>query len=298
VTEKHSAADEDNLYKVGSSCMQGWRPNMEDAHVHILSLGPGDPPAAYFAVFDGHGGAKTAAYCANNLHRFITGRPEYGNGRVEEALSEGFLECDRAMQEVESVKSDMSGSTAVAVLVRWPQLWCANTGDSRCVAGVAGDAWPLSNDHKPMDTKERDRIETAGGFVCCHRVNGNLAVSRSMGDFCFKQNEGLSQAEQIVTCLPDIKRATVGQDWDFVLLACDGIWDVMSSQAVVDFVTQRVGRAEQPERICEELMDLCMAPQLLRSGLGSDNMTCVLVCLLGGKPYEALAERCRRHTAA
>jgi hypothetical protein len=45
---------------------------MEDAHVHILSLGPGDPPAAYFAVFDGHGGARTAAYCANNLHRCLS----------------------------------------------------------------------------------------------------------------------------------------------------------------------------------------------------------------------------------
>jgi protein phosphatase 2C family protein 2/3 len=217
---------------------------------------------------------------------------------VEEALSEGFLECDRAMQEVESMKGDMSGSTAVVVLVRWPQLWCANAGDSRCVAGVAGDALPLSYDHKPMDAKERQRIEAAGGFVCCHRVNGNLAVSRCMGDFSFKQNKSLSQAEQIVTCLPDIERATVGRDWDFILLACDGIWDVMSSQEVVDFVGLRVGRAEQPERICEELMASCMAPLWPPYGLGGDNMTCVLVCLLGNEPYEVLAERCRRHTAA
>jgi len=298
ITTKESTALENGKYKVGSSCMQGWRVSMEDAHVHILSLGPEDPSAAYFGVFDGHGGAKVAAYCANNLHRHILRRQEYEQGKVEEALVEGFLECDRVMKTEESLKDEMAGATAVVVMVKGDSLYCANAGDSRCVTGIGGAARPLSFDHKPMDTKERARIEAAGGFVEFNRVNGNLALSRAMGDFVFKMNDKLSQADQIVTCQPDVEAATIGEDWDFLLLACDGIWDVLSNQEVVDFVTQRIGQAMEPEDICEELMTRCLSPDCQMGGLGCDNMTCVLVCLLHDQPYQVLVERCARQAAA
>lgn len=276
--------------------MQGWRVSMEDAHCHILSLGPEDPKAAYYGVFDGHGGAKVAAYCANNLHRYVLRRPEYEAGKMEEAIRQGFLDCDTAMRTEESLKDEMAGSTAVVVFTRGKELWCANAGDSRCVAGVGGVARPLSNDHKPMDTKERARIETAGGFVEFNRVNGNLALSRAMGDFVFKMNDKLGQSEQIVTCDPDIEIGEITEDWDFILLACDGIWDVLSNQEVTDFITQRLGQAMEPEDICEELMNRCLSPDCQMGGLGCDNMTCVLVCLLHGKPYQALVERCARQS--
>ena len=134
--------------------MQGWRVSMEDAHCHILSLSPEDPDAAYvvlkkvffslisellvryYGVFDGHGGAKVAAFSANNLHRYIVRRSEYKEGDVEEALRQGFMECDRAMRTEESLKDEMAGCTAVVVMTKGKELWCANAGDSRCIAGV------------------------------------------------------------------------------------------------------------------------------------------------------------------
>ena len=177
---------------------------MEDAHCHILSLSPEDPEAAYFGVFDGHGGAKVAAYAANNLHKIILKRNEFTAEDKEEAIREGFLECDRIMKTVDSLKDEMAGCTAVTVFVCGKELWCANAGDSRCVAGVDGVARPLSTDHKPMDVLEKERIEAAGGFVEFNRVNGNLALSRALGDFVFKMNDQLPQSHQIVTCLPDI----------------------------------------------------------------------------------------------
>ena len=106
-----------------------------------------------------------------------------------------------------------------------------------------------------QDEKERERIEAAGGFVEFNRVNGNLALSRALGDFVFKMNEKLTQSEQIVTCLPDILHQIIEPDWDFILLACDGIWDVLSSQEVTDFITERISRGMEPEDICEELMN-------------------------------------------
>jgi len=267
---------------------------MEDAHCHILSLGPEDPNASYYGVFDGHGGAKVAAYCANNLHRYIVRRPEYSAGQVEEGVRSGFLECDTAMRSEETLKDEMAGSTAVVVITRGNDLWCANAGDSRCVASVDGIAKPLSRDHKPMDSKERARIEAAGGFVEFNRVNGNLALSRAMGDFVFKMNEKLPQSDQIVTCNPDIEHEVVEDNWDFLILACDGIWDVLTNQEVTDFITQRLGQAMEPEDICEELMNRCLSPDCQMGGLGCDNMTCVLVCLLHGRPYQSLVEKCAR----
>jgi len=78
VTAKETSNCQNNLYKVGSSCMQGWRINMEDAHTHILSLNE-DPDTPFFGVYDGHGGAKIAQYAGRNLHKYIVKRPEYQN---------------------------------------------------------------------------------------------------------------------------------------------------------------------------------------------------------------------------
>jgi len=267
---------------------------MEDAHCHILSLGPEDPSASYYAVFDGHGGAKVAHYCANNLHRYVLRRQEYQQGDVETALKEGFLDCDQAMRVEESLKDEMAGSTAITVLMQGNKLWCANAGDSRSIAGVAGEAKALSYDHKPVDPKERARIEGAGGFVEFNRVNGNLALSRAMGDFVFKMNDKLSASEQIVTCYPDVETAEVSDDWDFLLLACDGIWDVLSNQEVSDFVLSRLGQGLEPEDVCEELMTRCLSPDCQMGGLGCDNMTCVLVVFLHGQSYQTVVERCAR----
>ncbi len=105
-------------------------------------------------------------------------------------------------------------------------------GDSRCVAQVRGAAEALSVDHKPGDEPERQRIESAGGFVEFNRVNGNLALSRALGDFAFKGNDTLSAEEQIVSGCPDVQVRTVDEDWEFLILACDGIWDVLSNQEV------------------------------------------------------------------
>ena len=77
----------------------------------------------YFGVFDGHGGSKVAAYAANNLHRFIVKREEYKENR-EEAIKEGFLECDRTMKTVDSLKDEMAGCTAITAMVRGKVILC------------------------------------------------------------------------------------------------------------------------------------------------------------------------------
>ncbi|XP_070064637.1 probable protein phosphatase 2C T23F11.1 isoform X2 [Drosophila virilis] len=87
VTAKESSYCQNQQYRVGSSCMQGWRINMEDSHTHILAL-PDDPKAAFFAVYDGHGGATVAQYAGKHLHKFVLKRPEYNENDIEKALKQ------------------------------------------------------------------------------------------------------------------------------------------------------------------------------------------------------------------
>lgn len=145
---------------------------------------------------------------------------------------QGFLDLDDAMRTEDCLKDESSGSTAITVLIRGDQLYAGNAGDSRAIACVAGHAQPLSIDHKPDDEAEKARIENAGGFVEFKRVNGNLALSRALGDFAFKANYDLPPEEQIVTACPEVQTCTLTSEWDFLVLACDGIWDVLQNQEV------------------------------------------------------------------
>ncbi|XP_076626715.1 putative protein phosphatase 2C T23F11.1 isoform X1 [Colletes latitarsis] len=303
VTAKKSACCRNSNYRVGSSCMQGWRTKMEDCHVHILSL-PDDPGTAFFAVYDGHGGAAMAQYAGKYLHEYITKRSEYKAGNIVQAIQNGFLELDEAMQNDAVLRNEQGGTTVIALLIKDNVMYSANAGDSRAVASINGNAVSLSRDHKPTLKDEHERIEAAGGWVEFNRVNGQLALSRALGDFMFKQNNCKSPQEQIVTAFPEIRQYQITEDWEFIILACDGIWDVMTSIEVVNFVRTRIvqpkfGTGQEnvtmdPEEICEDLMKHCLAPDTLM-GTGCDNMTVVLVCFLHRKPYSQLILRCKEN---
>lgn len=281
--------------------MQGWRVSMEDSHVHILSL-PEDPDAAFFGVYDGHGGAAVAQHISKHLHEYVTKRDEYKNGNISLAMRKAFLELDKDMQNESVFKEKQAGSTAITLLIKDKILYCANAGDSRAVACIRGNAYALSEDHKPTLAIEKHRIEAAGGWVEFGRVNRHLALSRAFGDFIFKQNSRKSQEEQIVTVLPDLNEFTITEDWEFLILACDGIWDVMTNDEAVEFVRSRLARVKMegkekqfvdPEEICEELLKHCLAPDVMMD-IGCDNMTVVLVCFLNGQPYSNLVSKCQR----
>ncbi|XP_072382981.1 probable protein phosphatase CG10417 isoform X1 [Diabrotica undecimpunctata] len=173
-----------------------------------------------------------------------------------------------------------SGCTAVVALLKGNELYVANAGDSRCIVCRDGKAIDMSFDHKPEDEPERERIVKAGGSVTGDgRVNGGLNLSRAIGDHAYKQNKDLSDKEQMITALPDVKTLTINPVEDeFLVLACDGIWNFMSSQEVVDFIRPRILESKSKlSTICEEMFDHCLAPHTLGDGTGCDNMTAIIV---------------------
>lgn len=292
-TEKHSENDADKYVAYGLSCMQGWRINMEDAHATILDLYKdieGDHEhVAFFGVYDGHGGEKVAIFTGSHLHELISKTSAFKNKDYVNALKDGFLSCDEAILQDEETLNDESGCAATSVIVTPQRILCANAGDSRTVMSINGYAKALSYDHKPMNEGEKARICAAGGYVDVGRVNGNLALSRGIGDFIFKKNADLPAEEQIVTCYPDVLQHEINFERDeFIILACDGIWDCLTSQQCVECVRRGIYERKPFTQICEEIMELCCAPTSDGLGIGCDNMSILIVALLDYSKNETL----------
>ena len=105
----------------------------------------------------------------------------------------------------------------------------------------------MSFDHKPEDDPERERINKAGGRVTPDgRVNGGLNLSRAIGDHAYKTNKMLPLTEQMISPVPDVRKLTINPETDsFIFLACDGIWNSLNSQEVVDFINERLAEQEK-----------------------------------------------------
>jgi serine/threonine protein phosphatase PrpC len=225
------------------------------------------------------------------------------------AFEIALMAIDAEMAQLQEIESghDQSGSTSVMTLITKSHIVCANTGDSRAVLCRGGEQVPLSHDHKPFNPGEKERIENAGSHVKFNRVNGDLAVSRALGDFVYKRCETVEAEHQAVTAFPEVIAEVRHPRDEFIVLACDGIWDVMSSQEVCDKVREMLltgpppppppdetpgaedgpssGPPSEPPRppppprpwdlgaVCECLIDHCLR-------LGSrDNMSVIIVML-------------------
>lgn len=255
--------------------------SQEDNHSLILDL-PGEHKASFFAVYDGHGSARVSKHASEGLWRHLTENESYKNGNFKEALEGAFLTFDHEVND--SYNAQLAGTTAICVLIVDNIIYCANIGDSRAVASVNCECIPLSHDHKPENPLELKRILAAGGYVLGNRVNGNLALSRAFGDFHYKGNEQLPPEQQIVSPCPDIKRIELNDDVDFIVLACDGIWDVLTSEEVVKFVISSLEQNIEAGLICEQLTTRCIATDY-ELVIGCDNMTVLLVCYTRGRSW-------------
>lgn len=324
VTEKHSEKNNDKHLAYGLSCMQGWRINMEDAHATILDIynlpklksndseseaeSDDEKPIdkseineansnevnsnehiSFFGVYDGHGGERAALFTGDHLHHILKSTESFQKKDYINALKEAFLSCDQAILQDDDMKDDDSGCAATSAIITPSKIICGNAGDSRTIMSINGFAKALSYDHKPSNEGEKARISNAGGYVEMGRVNGNLALSRGIGDFEFKKNIDLPAEEQIVTCYPDVIQHDIDYEKDeFIVLACDGIWDCLTSQSCVECVRRGIFEEKPFTQICEEIMELCCAPTSEGSGIGCDNMSIVIVALLDVSKNETL----------
>ncbi|XP_028817264.1 integrin-linked kinase-associated serine/threonine phosphatase 2C [Denticeps clupeoides] len=278
---------------------RGEREEMQDAHVllpdmsNCLSSLPSQVSRlGYFAVFDGHGGARASQFAAENLHHTLASKfPKSNADNLDKLIKKCLLDTfrqtdDDFLKKASSQKPAWKdGSTATCMLVVDNVLYVANLGDSRAVLcrSEEGDegcekkcvTLALSKEHNPTIYEERIRIQRAGGTVRDGRVLGVLEVSRSIGDGQYKRCGVIST--------PDLRRCQLTPSDQFVILACDGLFKVFSPEEAIAYVRnvlqdvaveQKEGQTEEEARFeaaCQRL-----ASEAVRRGC-ADNVTVILV---------------------
>ena len=256
----------------------------------------GDPTAGLFGVYDGHGriGQKVSEFVIQNLPaalRAQLGDAPLGAKDPGYALSEAYIRVDTDLAK--SVDATVSGTTAVTCLIKDQHMWIANSGDSRAILvrkmpGNPGviKAIDLTIDHKPDSPHEMKRILQMGGHVTPAGANGSpsrvwhnlrgLAMARSIGDH--------NAATVGVIAKPEVTEHEITDDDVALVIASDGVWELLSSQTVVDLVA--TVKDLDPEKICEKIIDQSSYMWKVEEGDYRDDITVVVLTFPWLDSYE------------
>lgn len=268
----------------GSFADIGPRRDMEDEHIRIDNLSAHfgsmfnfPSPSAFFGIFDGHGGPDAAAYIKRHAIKLFFEDVEFPQASeadnffidsVENSVRKAFLLADFALADDYTISAS-SGTTALAALIFGRLLLVANAGDCRAVLCRKGEAVDMSQDHRPIHAAERKRVEECGGYIDDGYLNGMLSVSRALGDWDIKLPRG-SPSPLIAD--PEFRQVVLKEDDEFLIIGCDGIWDVMSSQHAVNIVRRELRRHDDPERSARELVMEALSLNTF------DNLTVIVIC--------------------
>ncbi|KAI3427854.1 Protein-serine/threonine phosphatase [Psidium guajava] len=250
----------------GAYSKRGRRGRLEDRFSAVVGI-QGDPKQAFFGVFDGHGGAKASEFAAKNMDKNIL---QYMAGNsdscMEEAVRDAHLKTDADFM----LENADGGTCCASAWIRKGKLVVSNAGDCRAVMSRGGTAEALTTDHRPSLESERERIEALGAYVdCCRgvwRIQGSLAVSRSIGD---------QHLKRWVIPDPETKTLQITPDCEFIVLASDGLWEKVTNQEAVDLVRAMNVDANlhDPFSACKKLAELSM-----RRG-STDDITALVIDL-------------------
>lgn len=278
------------MVRSGHSSDQGPRQRMEDAHLLVddLSISLGDTiishPRAFYGVFDGHGGDAAAKYVSGQLLGHVLRDVSFPS-RVDSALRNAFLRTDQELEAAHSssIQPMEAGTTALAVMLLGKSLFVANAGDCRAVLCRAGKVVELTRDHRPSCLLERKRVEQAGGFVVDDYLNDQLAVTRALGDWHLQGLKARGADGDVISgpliADPEIRESVITEEDEFIVLACDGLWDAFPhSNEVISFARRCLRAHNDPVQCSQELVQ-----EALRRN-SCDNVTVVTVCLSEQRP--------------
>mmetsp|Transcript_29070 Transcript_29070/g.66867 ORF Transcript_29070/g.66867 Transcript_29070/m.66867 type:complete len:428 (+) Transcript_29070:31-1314(+) len=269
----YASAEAWTAMRVGKAHDIGQRPSMEDAFVHVPRL-TSKPEGDFVAVYDGHGGVECVNVVKDQLHNVLVNSLRKFDGAVEQALYEAFVQTDERIKKCQVMRT---GCTACCCYFQRTAgvttLYTANVGDTRAVLCRGGAAKRLTaaSDHRPSDPGERSRVEKAGGCITRGRVWGCLAVTRALGDHNLKE----AGVQSAITCTPEISKETLTFKDEFVILACDGLWDVVSEQEAVNMVRKSKKGREHTAQLATELARELVQFAMKRGT--TDNVTCSVV---------------------
>jgi len=274
----------------------GGRDYMEDAHVCISDMAKNfgykaadDEVISFYGVFDGHGGKDAAHYVRDNLPRIIVEDADFPL-ELEKVVKRSFVETDSKFAETFSHHKGLSsGTTALTAMIFGRSLLVANAGDCRAVLSRRGTAIEMSKDHRPCCINERKRVESLGGYVDDGYLNGQLAVTRALGDWHLDGMKEMGEPGGPLSAEPELKMITLTKDDEFLIIGSDGIWDFFSNQNAVDFARRKLQQDHNDLRLCcREIVD-----EAIRRG-ASDNLTAVMVSFHQEAPPQTRVNRTGR----
>ncbi|OPY78182.1 MAG: Protein phosphatase 2C [Syntrophorhabdus sp. PtaU1.Bin058] len=227
----------------------GWRESMEDEHAIYERPGEGLFGAE---IYDGHGGKGASRIAAEMLTPYFmhnrareTEKSLRDRRKDADLLRDAYLAVDRHLLE----RHVRSGTTAAHFYIVEDRFITANTGDTRVIIGTEGNVAVLTVDHKPGLPGETRRIENLGGEVTrigTPRVQGILAVSRALGDAYLKP---------YVIAEPRVAEGYLGKENDYAVLACDGVWDVLTPEEVIREARQSTDPQKGADGVVKKALD-------------------------------------------
>lgn len=246
-----------------------YRRTMEDAHV-VENPFHGDPSQAFIAVFDGHGGVEVADAASQKMPEIVADKLDSGIEPLE-CIRRAHLEMDEMLRSEWAER--MIGSTSAVVYIHGSKLYVGNVGDSRVVIcrKATRQAERLTEDHTGKVLVEAERVRALGGAVACGYVTkklgtgsfADLAVTRALGDFLFKP---------WVSADPALKE-TDAAPGDVLVIACDGLWDVLTDQQACELALTGADNGLTCLRTAVDLVN-----EALRRGT-TDNVSVIVAAL-------------------
>jgi len=285
--------------RVGAHGEIGHRRSMEDAtYVSEEPSKSGETVFAFYGMFDGHGGCAASDFVSKRLARNIAetcveAESCSHDGRAVERITaealqnnmvDAYFRTDREFRDAASKDDAASGTTALVVCVcvdlrkKASELIVANCGDCRAVLSRVGKAIDLSTDQRPNCSTELVRIQNAGGFVEDGYINGHLGVARAFGNFHVAGLKGTEANPGPLTVEPQVERWGLTREDEFLVIACDGLWDVFSSNNAVDFARRALRNHNDPKRAARELCDEAVRRESV------DNVSVIVVCFSEDPP--------------
>lgn len=248
---------------------------------------------ALFAAYDGHGegGEHVAQYALHEIPKRLEQHEDFLNGDIEKAFQDVFVNVDRDLASVQDIEPAYSGCTACVVLMMDNKLYLANAGDSRAVMGCRSKgngktiykALDLTVDQNPDSPGEQERIEKMGGFVSPPPEVGlsarvwldynhsqiGLAMSRSLGDHAVKSIG--------VIATPVVSEHEISANDAFLVIATDGVWEFLTSQQVVNMISQDLESGKGASEACQNLIEAAAAMWHEHEGDYRDDITALVI---------------------
>ena len=260
------------------------RKEMEDFHCIKQALGK-RYNLSYFAIFDGHGGKEVASFLSINLHHYLINElnniqfginDEENINNIIECIKLAFIKIDKDILANDNLANDV-GSTATLIFIYYNNsndienynnenqnlertLICANIGDSSGYLINKSNIKLITKHHKCEDASEVKRIRDQGGIVFQGRIFGKLILTRTLGDKEMKKYGVIPE--------PDFYIKKIEKDDFFVIIASDGIWDVINEGELF-----KIGNEKKlsSEAFSKKIMDIAKERDT------RDNSSCIVI---------------------